>query len=88
MSCHQEEKQKLRKITVLGKCYTCRHSFGCIVGRKSHDPCLRVFLLEARGMTFVAHCTYKVKLDQLVFLVLSSSTLRDCPFITLITCLR
>jgi len=27
------------------------------VGRKSHDPCLHVFLVEARVMTIVAHCT-------------------------------
>ena len=27
------------------------------VGHKSHDPCIQVFLMEARVMTFVAHCT-------------------------------
>ena len=27
------------------------------VGHKSHDPCLHVFLMEARVMTFAAHCT-------------------------------
>ena len=27
------------------------------VGHKSHDPCFHVFLIEARDMIFVAHCT-------------------------------
>jgi len=27
------------------------------VCHKSHDSCLHVFLMEARVMTFVAHCT-------------------------------
>ena len=28
------------------------------VGTKSHDPCFHVFLMEARVMTFVVHCTH------------------------------
>jgi len=27
------------------------------VGHRSHDPCFNVFLMGARVMTFVAHCT-------------------------------
>ena len=27
------------------------------VSHKSHDPCIHVFLMEAKIMTFVAHCT-------------------------------
>jgi len=29
----------------------------CTVGHKSRDPCFHVFLMEARVVTFVAHCT-------------------------------
>ena len=31
----------------------------CTVGHKSHDPCIHVFLMEARVMTFVAHGTWE-----------------------------
>jgi len=29
------------------------------VGHKSHDPYFHVALMEARAMTFVAHCKYE-----------------------------
>jgi len=31
----------------------------CTVDHKSHDPCFRVFLMEAGVMTFVARCTFE-----------------------------
>jgi len=29
----------------------------CTVSQKSHDPCFRVFLMEAGVIAVVAHCT-------------------------------
>jgi len=34
-------------------------SWKCTVSHKSHDLCIHVFFMEARVMTFVAHCTSK-----------------------------
>jgi len=36
----------------------------CTVGHKSHDPYFHMFLMEARVMTFVAHCAYDEETEQ------------------------
>jgi len=47
------------------RCHQAATATKCLAGRtvstvshKSHDPCFRVFLMEAGVITFVAHCTH------------------------------
>jgi len=55
---HAEEPEVCRTPKTTQSCLCLSFSV-MSVGHKSHDPCFRVFLKEARVMTFVAHCTVR-----------------------------
>jgi len=49
--------QVLMKCRLIHRTAYTKRDVGGTVGRKSHEPCFHVFLMEARVTTFVAHCT-------------------------------